>query len=48
MNGKAKTYYDNGTLEFEGEYFNGKKNGKAKQYYENGKLEFECEYLNGE
>ena len=46
-NGKGKEYngYDD-SLEFEGEYLNGKRNGKGKEYY-NGKLTFEGEYLNG-
>jgi len=35
------------TLEYEGEYINGKKSGKGKEYYSNGKLKFEGEYLNG-
>ena len=44
---KVKEYYDNGKLDFEGEYLNGKRNGKGKEYYYNGQLEFEGEYLNG-
>ena len=47
--GKCKEYYDNGKLEFEGVYLNGKKwNGKGKENYDNGKLKFEGKYLNGE
>ena len=48
-NGKGyiKEYYDNGKLEFEGEYLNGERNGKGKEYNYYGKLEFEGEYLNG-
>ena len=44
-NGKGKEYngYDD-SLEFEGEYLNGKRNGKGKEYYYNGKLSFEGEY----
>ena len=38
-NGKGKEYNNNGELEFEGEYLNGKRwNGKGKKYYDNGKL----------
>ena len=45
-NGKGKEYhFDNGNLEFEGEYLNGKKNWKGKKYNEEGKLEFEGEFL---
>ena len=40
---------NNGILEFEGEYLNGKRwNGKVKEYNDYGDLIFECEYLNGE
>ena len=39
--------FNNGKLEFEGEYLNEKRNGKGKEYYNNGRLEFEGEYLNG-
>ena len=48
-NGKGKEYngYDD-SLEFEGEYLNGKRNGKGKEYYYDGQLKFEGEYLNGE
>ena len=43
--GKVREYH-NGSLEFEGEYLNGKKNGKGKEYcYDN--LKYEGEYLNG-
>ena len=37
--------FENGNIEFEGEYLNGKRNGKGKEYYENGNIEFEGEYL---
>ena len=46
-NGKAKEYYNDGKLLFEGEYLNGKRNGIGKEYYTNGKLKFVGEYLNG-
>ena len=43
---KIKEYYNNGKLEFEGKYFNGKrKNGKEFHY--NGNLKFEGNYING-
>ena len=39
-NGKVKEYHNNGKLQFEGEYLNGKRwNGKG--YDKNGFLEFE-------
>jgi len=48
-NGKVKVFYDNGRLEFEGEYLNGRRwYGKIKSYYYNGNLSFEGDYLNGE
>ena len=44
-NRKGKEYhFDNGNLEFEGEYLNEKKNWKGKKYNEEGKLEFEGEF----
>ena len=47
MNGKGKEYNYKGNLEFEGEYYNGKKDGKGKQYNYDGQLIFEGEYLKG-
>ena len=45
-NGKVKEYYQDGALQFEGKYLNGKRSGKGKQY--NGDtLKYEGEYLNG-
>ena len=32
-NGKIKEYDNDGDLQFEGEYLNGKRNGKWKEYY---------------
>ena len=46
-NGIVKIYYQEGKLEFEGEYLNGKRNGKGKEYDGKGKLEYEGEYLKG-
>ena len=46
FNGKGKEYNDNGKLEFEGEYLNGKRNGKGKEYI-GDVLIFEGEHLNG-
>ena len=48
-NGKAKEYYDNGNLIYEGEYLKGKKKGRAKVYnYDGllriGKINNELEY----
>ena len=42
-----KEYFDNGILEFDGEYLKGEENGKAKRYYYDGELMFEGEYRNG-
>ena len=46
-NGKAKEYYDNGQLSFEGEYLDGKRSGKGKEYNNDGEILFEGEYLDG-
>ena len=32
-NGKGKCYYENGVLEYEGQYTKGKRNGEGKEYY---------------
>ena len=40
---KVKEYNFNEKLNFEGEYFNGKRNGKGKEYDVNDKLRFEGE-----
>ena len=45
---RRKEYYDNGKLEFEGEYLNEERNGKGKEYNKNGEIIFEGEYLFGE
>ena len=44
-NGKAKEYYKDGRLQFEGEYKNGTR-FKGKEYYNNGKLSFEGQFYN--
>ena len=44
-NGKVKEYDDNGILEFEGEYLNGKRNGKGKKYLGNHIIS-DGEYVN--
>ena len=47
-NGYGKQYYNNGELEFEGEYLEGNKwNGKGSEFNINNQLEFEGEYKNG-
>ena len=47
-NGHIKEYYDDGKLEFEGEYSDGERDGKGKEYnYIYGDLKFEGDYLNG-
>ena len=45
--GNIREYDDEGYLEYEGQYSNGKRNGKGKEYDNNGKFLFEGEYLNG-
>ena len=48
-NGNVKEYDSKGNLEFEGEYFNGKKwNGNVKEYISEEYIIFEGKYLNGE
>ena len=48
-NGNVKEYDSKGNLEFEGEYFNGKKwNGNVKEYISKEYIIFEGKYLNGE
>ena len=42
--GLCETYYENGQLEEEGNYKNGKKDGLWKEYYENGQLSSEEEF----
>ena len=44
-NGKGKEYYNNGILQYEGEYLNDKRNGKGKEYYNNDKIYYEGFYL---
>ena len=38
VTGVVKSYYENGNLEAESNWKDGKQNGIAKWYYENGKL----------
>ena len=45
-NGKGKEYFEDGEIEFEGEYLDGKRL-KGKEYNFNGDLKFEGEYKNG-
>jgi len=47
INGIGKEYDDNGKLEFEGEYLNGKRNGNGKEYDSNGKIISEVTFKNG-
>jgi hypothetical protein len=44
----AKQYHENGNLEMEFPYKNGKKNGLRKKYWENGQLQSQMTYVNGE
>lgn len=45
-NGVEKSYYDNGQLEYEKNWKDGKKDGHWKSYYENGQLVVEEGYIN--
>ena len=45
--GIIKSYYDNGNLEFEVNYKDGKKEGLFKRYYENGNLKSEGNFKDG-
>ena len=47
LTGLYESYYENGKLESETPYKNGKRDGLAKVYYKNGKLEAEIPYKNG-
>ena len=44
---EIRNYYNNGEIEFEGEYVNGEKNGKGKDFNYNGKIRFEGHKQNG-
>ena len=48
MIGNQKAYYDNGILEYEGEFLDDKFHGKGKRYNELGRLIFEGEYKEGQ
>ena len=45
--GIIKSYYENGNLESEGNFKDGKLEGLSKLYYENGILQIEVSYKNG-
>ena len=48
-NGRGKEFYENGKIQFEGDYLDGKRwNGKIREYLISGKLKDEGEYVNGE
>jgi hypothetical protein len=52
--GKHKSWYDNGKISSEGDYYNGEKNGKWQYWYNNGDINkpeeksFSVNYHNGE
>lgn len=46
MQGKIKTWYKNGQLESEREFYNNKKNGPSSAFYSNGQLMLLEEYEN--
>ena len=47
MNGKMKRYYENGNIEFEGDFINGLPIGQGKEYDENGNIILEGGISNG-
>ena len=47
FNGKTKQFHENGQLQEEVEFKDGKANGKIKSYYPNGKLKGEGEFKDG-
>ena len=47
FNGKTKQFHENGQLEEEVEFKDGKANGKINSYYPNGKLKGEGEFKDG-
>ena len=46
-NGKRTEYFENNTIVFDGNYFNGKKEGDGIEYYQNGKIKFKGEFSEG-
>ena len=47
ITGVVKSYYENGNLEAEGNFKDGKLEGLGKEYYENGNLKGEKNYKDG-
>jgi len=47
LNGLYKEWYENGQLEFEENYNNGKKDGLQKHWEENGQLKYNERYKEG-
>ena len=45
---EKKKYYENGQLESQGTYVNGKKHGEYKYWHENGQIWSQGTYVNGE
>ena len=45
--GYWKCYYDNGKLEYEGNFINGNEDGLWKHYYSNGQLCSKGNFING-
>lgn len=46
LNGKVKTYYPKGGIEYEDFYIDGKMTGTARYYYPSGRLNMELEFRN--
>ena len=41
---RKKSYYENGNIEYDGEWEGGEYNGNGKFYYENGNIKYEGEW----
>ena len=48
LHGYWESYYDNGQLDYKGNYVNGNRHGYWEDYYDNGQLSSKGNYLNGE
>jgi antitoxin component YwqK of YwqJK toxin-antitoxin module len=46
--GNGKSFYENGNVEYEGEWENDEMNGNGKKFDEDGMLTYEGEFKNGE
>jgi len=46
--GVWQTYFNNGKLEYKGNYVNGSQHGLCEHYYDNGQLQSKGNYVNGQ